>query len=162
MHFIFAVLACRIHPKHCQPVLQDTQIHHKPASLPLPLPLPLLCPCPFPFALLGPTSQSAASYVCKNVCMYLIQIATGQPASFAPARASMWFSGDACVRCLRACPGISSIYLQLGLGHLRLRLLEDGIELGRLHDVALDLELATHEQLLRVCASRDELAKVLV
>jgi len=32
--------------------------------------------------------------------------------------------------------------LQLGLG---LRLLEDGLHLGRLHDVALNLELARHE-----------------
>lgn len=34
------------------------------------------------------------------------------------------------------------IYLQLGLG---LRLLEDGVQLGGLHDIALDLELARHE-----------------
>lgn len=32
--------------------------------------------------------------------------------------------------------------LQLGLG---LRLLQDGVELGGLHDIALDLELARHE-----------------
>ena len=34
------------------------------------------------------------------------------------------------------------IYLQLGLG---LRLLEDGVQLGGLHDIALDLELARHK-----------------
>ena len=38
-------------------------------------------------------------------------------------------------------------YLQLGLA---LSLLEDRLHLGRLHDVALDLELAAHEQTLSV------------
>lgn len=39
-------------------------------------------------------------------------------------------------------PEIRTRHLQLGLG---LRFLEDGVQLGRLHDVALDLKLARHE-----------------
>lgn len=47
--------------------------------------------------------------------------------------------------------------LELGLG---LGLLEDGVELGGLHDVALDLELARHEEALGVGLAGDEVAKV--
>lgn len=50
-------------------------------------------------------------------------------------------------------------FLQLGLG---LGLLEDGLHLGSLHDVALDLELAGHEEALGLGLAGDELAKVLV
>lgn len=39
-------------------------------------------------------------------------------------------------------PHSISRLLQLSLG---LRLLQDGVQLGRLHDIALDLELARHE-----------------
>lgn len=49
--------------------------------------------------------------------------------------------------------------LQLGLV---LSLLQHGVELGRLHDVALDLELAAHEEALSVGLASDELAKVLL
>lgn len=49
------------------------------------------------------------------------------------------------------------MYLQVSLG---LGLLHDGVELGGLHDVALDLELAGHEQTLGVGRAIDELAKV--
>lgn len=48
---------------------------------------------------------------------------------------------------------------QLGPG---LGLLQDGVQLGRLHDVALDLELAAHEQTLSVGLAADEGAEVLV
>lgn len=47
--------------------------------------------------------------------------------------------------------------LQLGLG---LRLLQDGVQLGRLHDVSLDLELPGHEQPLCVALAGDKIAKV--
>lgn len=50
-------------------------------------------------------------------------------------------------------------FLQLGLG---LGLLQDGLHLGSLHDVALDLELAGHEETLGLSLAGDELAKVLV
>lgn len=50
-------------------------------------------------------------------------------------------------------------FLQLGLG---LGLLEDGLHLGSLHDVALDLELAGHEEALGLSLAGDELAKVFV
>lgn len=49
--------------------------------------------------------------------------------------------------------------LQFGLG---LRLLQNGFHLGRLHDVALDLELPRHEKPLRVGLARDQLAEILV
>lgn len=49
--------------------------------------------------------------------------------------------------------------LQLGSG---LGLLHDGVQLGGLHDVALDLELARHEQALGVGLASDELAEVLL
>lgn len=52
-------------------------------------------------------------------------------------------------------------YFQLQLG-LVLGLLQHGVELGRLHDVALDLELAAHEETLSVGLASDELAKVLL
>lgn len=52
-------------------------------------------------------------------------------------------------------------YLSLQLG-LALGLLEDGLHLGGLHDVALDLELATHEQTLSVGLAGDEGLEVLV
>lgn len=48
-------------------------------------------------------------------------------------------------------------FLQLGLG---LRLLQDGVQLGRLHDVALDLELPGHEQPLCIALARDQVTKV--
>jgi hypothetical protein len=46
---------------------------------------------------------------------------------------------------------------QLGLG---LGLLQDGLHLGSLHDVALDLELAGHEQALGVGLAADEAGEV--
>lgn len=49
--------------------------------------------------------------------------------------------------------------LQLGLG---LGLLEDGLHLGSLHDVALDLELAAHEETLGVGLAGDEGTEVLI
>jgi hypothetical protein len=49
--------------------------------------------------------------------------------------------------------------LQLGLG---LGLLQHRVKLGRLHDVALDLELAAHEETLSIGLASDELAKVLL
>lgn len=49
--------------------------------------------------------------------------------------------------------------LQLGLG---LSLLEDGLHLVGLHDIALDLELAGHEEALSVGLAGGELTKVLV
>lgn len=52
--------------------------------------------------------------------------------------------------------------LQLGLGLLYLRLLQHRLQLGRLHDVALDLELAAHKQPLRICLAQHQLAKLLV
>lgn len=56
-------------------------------------------------------------------------------------------------------PQQSLIPLQLGLG---LGLLQHGVELRSLHDVALDLELSSHEETLGVGLASDELAKVLV
>lgn len=53
----------------------------------------------------------------------------------------------------------SSSHLELGLG---LGLLEDGLELGSLHDVALDLQLAAHEELLGVGLAGNELGEVVV
>lgn len=47
--------------------------------------------------------------------------------------------------------------LKLGLG---LRLLEYGLHLGSLHDIALDLQLAAHEQLLCVRLAGNELGEV--
>lgn len=47
--------------------------------------------------------------------------------------------------------------LELGLG---LGLLQDGLHLGGLHDVALDLELAGHEQALGVGLADDEVGEV--
>lgn len=49
--------------------------------------------------------------------------------------------------------------LQLSLG---LRLLEDRLQLGGLHDVALDLHLAAHEHLLGIRLASDEVTEVLV
>jgi len=49
--------------------------------------------------------------------------------------------------------------LELGLG---LGLLEDGVQLGGLHDIALDLELAGHEETLGVGLAGDESAEVRV
>lgn len=49
--------------------------------------------------------------------------------------------------------------LQLGLG---LRLLQHRVQLGRLHDIALDLQLARHEQALRVGLAGDELGEVII
>jgi hypothetical protein len=49
--------------------------------------------------------------------------------------------------------------LQLGLG---LGLLENRLELGSLHDIALDLHTAAHEHLLSVCLAGNELAEVSV
>lgn len=51
--------------------------------------------------------------------------------------------------------------LQLSLAGV-LGLLHDGVELGGLHDVALDLELAGHEQALGVGLALDQVAKVLL
>ena len=44
-------------------------------------------------------------------------------------------------------------HLQLGLG---LGLLEDGLHLGGLHNVALDLELTGHEETLGIGLARNE------
>lgn len=55
--------------------------------------------------------------------------------------------------------GRVSSSLQLGLA---LGLLEDGLHLGGLHNVALDLKLATHEQALGVGLAADQGAEVLV
>ena len=52
---------------------------------------------------------------------------------------------------------INGAHLELGLG---LGLLEDGVELGGLHHVALDLKLARHEQPLGVGLAGNEGAKV--
>ena len=60
-------------------------------------------------------------------------------------------------RSLFALSLLDSLDLELGLG---LRLLEDGVELGGLHDVALDLELARHEEALGVGLAGDEVAEV--
>lgn len=49
--------------------------------------------------------------------------------------------------------------LQLGT---TLGLLQDGLHLSRLHDVALNLQLATHEETLGVGLSGDQLSEVLV
>lgn len=49
--------------------------------------------------------------------------------------------------------------LQLGLV---LGLLKHRVKLGRLHDVALNLELAAHEETLSVGLASDKLAKVLL
>lgn len=48
---------------------------------------------------------------------------------------------------------------QLGLG---LSLLQDRVQLGRLHDVARNLQLARHEETLGVGLAGDELAEVLI
>ena len=50
-----------------------------------------------------------------------------------------------------------NLQLRLVLG-----LLEDGLHLGRLHHVALDLELAGHEQALGIGLAGDEVGKVLL
>lgn len=50
-------------------------------------------------------------------------------------------------------------HLQLGLG---LSLLQDRLHLVGLHDIALDLELAGHEEALSVGLAGGELTKVLV
>lgn len=47
--------------------------------------------------------------------------------------------------------------LELGL---ILHLLEDGLHLSRLHNIALDLQLPTHKQLLRIRFSLDQLSKI--
>jgi hypothetical protein len=47
--------------------------------------------------------------------------------------------------------------LQLGLG---LGLLQDRVQLGGLHDVALDLELSAHEKALRVGLAGDQAREV--
>lgn len=49
--------------------------------------------------------------------------------------------------------------LQLGLA---LGLLEDRFHLGGLHDVALDLELAAHEQTLGIGLAVDELVEIFI
>jgi hypothetical protein len=54
-------------------------------------------------------------------------------------------------------PLVSDAHSQLGLA---LGLLHDGLHLGRLHDVALELELSGHEELLGVGLAGDELGKV--
>lgn len=51
-----------------------------------------------------------------------------------------------------------TLNLQLGVG---LGLLQHRVKLGRLHNVAFDLELAAHEKALSVGLASDELAKVL-
>lgn len=51
-----------------------------------------------------------------------------------------------------------TLQLQLGLG---LGLLQHRVKLGGLHDVALDLELAAHEETLGIGLASDELAEVL-
>lgn len=51
------------------------------------------------------------------------------------------------------------MHLELGLG---LGLLEDRLELGGLHDVTLDLELARHEELLGVGLALGEVGEVIV
>ena len=57
------------------------------------------------------------------------------------------------------CKFLKRVYiLQLGLGTLGL--LQDRLHLGRLHDVALDLQLAAHEQALGVGLSGHELCEV--
>jgi len=53
----------------------------------------------------------------------------------------------------------STLQLQLGLV---LSLLKHRVKLGRLHNVALNLELAAHEETLGVGLASDELAKVLL
>lgn len=53
----------------------------------------------------------------------------------------------------------STLQLQLGLV---LSLLKHRVKLGRLHNVALNLELAAHEETLSVGLASDELAKVLL
>jgi hypothetical protein len=50
-------------------------------------------------------------------------------------------------------------YLQLGLC---LRLLKHILHLGSLHDIALDLELPAHKQLLCIRLARDQLREILV
>lgn len=52
-----------------------------------------------------------------------------------------------------------ALSLQLGLG---LSLLQDRVQLGRLHDVARNLQLARHEETLGVGLAGDELAEVLI
>lgn len=52
---------------------------------------------------------------------------------------------------------VASPLLQLGLA---LGLLEDGLHLGGLHDIALDLELARHEEALSVGLAGDEAGEV--
>lgn len=53
--------------------------------------------------------------------------------------------------------GVSNLQLGLALG-----LLKDRFHLGGLHDVALDLELAAHEQALGIGLAVDELVEVFV
>ena len=53
----------------------------------------------------------------------------------------------------------SQFHLQLGLG---LGLLQDGVQLGGLHDISLNLKLAAHEQALGVGLAGDELTKVVI
>lgn len=53
----------------------------------------------------------------------------------------------------------STLHLQLGLV---LGFLKHRVKLGRLHNVALNLELAAHEETLSVGLASDELAKVLL
>lgn len=51
----------------------------------------------------------------------------------------------------------SWVNLQLGIV---LGLLEDGLHLGRLHNIALDLELAGHEKALSVGLAGHEVSKI--
>lgn len=54
----------------------------------------------------------------------------------------------------------TQIYLQLALRPLRL--FKNRVQLGRLHNIALDLQLAAHKKLLRVRLARDQLCKLTV
>lgn len=51
--------------------------------------------------------------------------------------------------------------LQLSLG-LFLGFHQDGLHLGSLHNIALDLQLPTHVQLLCICFARDEFRELII
>lgn len=53
------------------------------------------------------------------------------------------------------------IHLQLRLRIPDVRLLQHRLQLGRLHHIALNLELPTHKQLLRIRLAQNQLAKLL-
>ena len=55
-----------------------------------------------------------------------------------------------------------TLKLRNSIRSLLLRRLQNRLQLRRLHDVSPDLQLARHEQLLRIRVARDQLAKVLV